>query len=212
MNPTNKMTMGDAIENIYGEEYFHYLKNRGLIRKLVRKIYLNDIRKYCIGKTIDFGCGVGELLKILPEGSVGFEVNRIAIEYCRSAGLQVEYYDPVADDYQLSMIQPGMFFTFTMNHVLEHLDDSQQIIKKIFSSCHRLGIKRIVFTVPGTKGFKLDKTHQTFIDKNYLQANGILDNKLYSMKVCKYFPVNWSAFSRYFTHNELRLVWEKAYD
>jgi hypothetical protein len=212
VTPAKKLIMAESIEQLYGEEYFQYLKNRGFVRRQIRKIYLNDIRKYCIGKTIDFGCGIGELLKILPQGSIGFEVNRTAIEYCKSIGLHVEHYDPDADHYEFKMIPQGVYSSFTMNHVLEHLDNSQEIIKRIFESCHRLGIKRIVITVPGVKGFKLDKTHRTFIDKKYLAEHGIPDHKLYSIIVFKYFPVNWPTFSRYFTHNELRLVFEKTYD
>ena len=59
------------IKEIYSKKYYEYLKNRSKIRKWLRLYYLRDINKYCIGKTIDFGCGVGELLKILPEDSIG---------------------------------------------------------------------------------------------------------------------------------------------
>ena len=202
--------MSQTADELYAQEYFDYLKNRGVIRKFVRKLYLNDIRKYCKGKTIDFGCGVGQLLSMLPKGSVGYEVNKIAVDYCNAQGLHVEYYDPQADNYRFEMIPQNVYTTFTMNHVLEHIADSQETIKKIFESCNRLGIKRIVFTVPGVKGFKLDKTHETFIDKNYLADNGLLANKYYKLKVSKYFPINWKRFSHYFTHNELRLVFNSS--
>jgi 2-polyprenyl-3-methyl-5-hydroxy-6-metoxy-1,4-benzoquinol methylase len=59
----------------YADEYFQYLQGRTALRKFLRNAYLRDIRKYCQGKTIDFGCGVGDLLLMLPSGSVGFEVN-----------------------------------------------------------------------------------------------------------------------------------------
>jgi endonuclease IV len=96
-----------------------------------------------------------------------------------------------------------------MNHVLEHLENSFQVINKIFDSCDRLGIKRVVFTVPGHKGYKSDATHQTFINMDYLTETGITDNKYYQLRVNKYFPVNSEGFSRFFTHNELRLVFDK---
>ena len=201
--------MAEAMQELYGEEYFGYLQNRGSIRKLVRKIYLRDIRNRCEGKTIDFGCGVGELLKILPAGSVGYEVNPMAVAYCRRSGLDVSLYDPEEDNYEFRFISPGRFTTFTMNHVLEHIPDSASSIKKIFESCARLGIARSVFTVPGIKGYAADKTHRTFIDKKYLSASGILEDEHYQLVEDKYFPFNWGAVGKYFRHNELRLVFDR---
>lgn len=201
--------MTATAEEIYSKEYFEYLHNRSAFRKKVRTIYLNDIRKYCIGKTIDFGCGVGELLKTLPEGSIGYEVNKVVVDFSQKNGLNIHLYVPEEDNYEFKMIEPGKYETFTMNHVLEHLENSSEVMKNIFESCERLGIKRIVFTVPGHKGYQTDSTHQTFINMNYLIKNGVTDNKYYQLKLNKYFPVNSEAFSRLFTHNELRLVFDK---
>ena len=199
-------------ENLYSQEYFEYLRNRGSLRKFIRKFYLRDIRKYCMGKSIDFGCGTGELLAMLPTGSVGFEINQVAVDFCKSLGLDVRLYHPAEDDYRFEMFTKDGYNTFTMNHVLEHLENSYAIIQKIFESCNRLGIKRIVFTVPGLKGFRSDKTHITFIDKKYFENNGLLGNKYYRLIISKYFPVNSAKFSHYFTHNELRLVFDKRND
>jgi hypothetical protein len=55
-----------------------------------------------------------------------------------------------------------------MNHVLEHIEHADLVIARIFESCYRLGISRIIFTVSGFKGFKSDPTHRTFIDVRYL--------------------------------------------
>ena len=200
--------MNEPSENLYKEEYFEYLHQRNSFRKFIRKFYLRDIKSYCIKKTIDFGCGVGELLSTLPEGSIGFEVNPVAVEYCRSNGLRVEYYDPGEDNYQFNMLEKGNYSTFTMNHVLEHIEDVHIVIARIFESCYRLGINRIVFTIPGQKGFKSDATHRTFIDLNYLSEQNLLNNKYYQLMRSKYFPVNWKKFSQFFTHNELRLIFD----
>ena len=201
--------MTATAEETYSQEYFDYLHNRSSFRKKIRSIYLQDIKKYCIGKTIDFGCGVGELLKMLPEGSVGFEVNKVVVDFCKRKGLNIHLYVPETDNYDFNMIAPGSYETFTMNHVLEHLENSYQVMNRIFESCNRLGIKRIVFTVPGHKGYQSDKTHHTFINMDYITKTGVTDNKYYKLIVNKYFPINAEAFSRYFTHNELRLIFDK---
>jgi 2-polyprenyl-3-methyl-5-hydroxy-6-metoxy-1,4-benzoquinol methylase len=201
--------MTQTPENLYADEYFEYLRNRNLLRRLVRKFYLNDIRSFCVGKTIDFGCGIGELLTILPGGSIGFEINQVAVKFCKSKGLNVEEYNPDEDNYRFTMIDPGEYSTFTMNHVLEHIENSHEVIMKIFTSCNRLGIKRIVFTVPGYRGYKSDKTHRTFIDKKYFANQGLLNDAHYVLKKAKYFPVNNAKFGHYFMHNELKLVFDK---
>jgi hypothetical protein len=96
-----------------------------------------------------------------------------------------------------------------MNHVLEHLEHAHETIRKIFQSCAGIGIRRIVFTVPGEKGFKMDKTHITFIDLDYFLNNGLLDNKFYKLSHSGYFPFNSKKAGRYFRHNELRLIFDK---
>jgi len=201
--------MKSGTDQMYGEEYLAYLRDRNVVRKLLRKLYLLDIRSYCTGKTIEFGCGTGELLELLPAGSVGYEVNTEAVNYCRSKNLNVEFYNPAEDDYAFRNIPQETYLTFTMNHVLEHLEDPHLVIKKIFESCNRLGIKRIVFTVPGPKGFRSDKTHLTFIDQKYFRRYGLFENHYFKLRMYKYFPINISSFGRIFTHNELRIVFDK---
>lgn len=201
--------MAETTSLLYAEEYFDYLHKRTFLQRVARKAYLRDIKSYCTGATIDFGCGVGELLKILPKGSIGFEINRVAVNYCLTQGLNVMLYEPETDDYKLTPVQVNTFQSFTMNHVLEHTENTKHVIEKIFESCARLGIHRIVFTVPGIKGYKSDKTHRTFIDPSFLKKNDLLNNVYYTLKKYKYFPFNSPIVSRYFTHNELRLIFDK---
>lgn len=193
----------------YSEEYYKYLQNRSGARKFVRKLYLSDIKRYCLGRTLDFGCGVGELLKILPKGSRGYEVNKVLVDSCQKSGLPIFFYDAEKDNYRFEDIEHGYYGSFTMNHVLEHLENSSEVIDKIFSACSRLGIKRIVFTVPGYKGFLSDKTHLTFIDEDYFMNNGLFDNKYYQLRKLKYFPFNIKLISKIFIHNELRIVFDE---
>jgi hypothetical protein len=80
-----------------------------------------------------------------------FEVNKVVVEFCKKNGLNVNLYIPEEDNYNFHD-RTRTIQTFTMNHVLEHLEQSSNMIIKIFESCHRLGIIRIVFTVPGHKG------------------------------------------------------------
>ena len=201
--------MKEAAEALYQEEYFEYLYQRNSFRKFIRQFYLKNIARFCIGKTIDFGCGIGNLLHYLPQGSMGLEINPVAVAYCQQHEIPVSLYHPSEDQYNLSSIEPGVFKSFTMNHVLEHLDESYQTIEKLFETCHRLEIERIVFTVPGKKGFDSDKTHMTFIDRSYFEKHGLFADPRYRLRKSYYFPFNTSFMSRFFVHNELRLIFDK---
>jgi SAM-dependent methyltransferase len=194
---------------LYAEQYFEYLRHRSGWRKQVRQLYLRDIRQECTGKTIDLGCGVGELLKWLPEGSIGLEINSFAVRYCQAQGLDVALYDPASDDYRLDGFDQRGFSTLTMNHVLEHLDNPAQVLFKLFESGKRLSIQRFVFTVPGWKGYLSDPTHRTFIDIGYLEKSGVFKYPHYRLLRAKYFPLNHIFFSNKLTHNELRIVFER---
>ena len=47
-----------------------------------------------------------------------------------------------------------------------------------------------------------------FIDVTYLEKHGLTENEFYRLEVKKRFPLNSELFGRYFTHNELRLVFD----
>ncbi|MDQ3015391.1 MAG: class I SAM-dependent methyltransferase [Bacteroidota bacterium] len=201
--------MTEATDPLYSQDYFEYLHNRSPVRRWIRTFYLKDITQYCIGKCIDFGCGTGELMKILPDGSIGFEINPVAVAFCRSQGLDVAVYDPELDDYSFNMIPSNTYSTFTMNHVLEHIEDAHQVIRKIFKNCSRLGVQRIVFTVPGIAGYRSDATHRTFIDGKYMEAHDLTTEQEYKLTHSKYFPFNHENVGRFFTHNELRFIFDR---
>jgi len=98
----------------YDQKYTNYQLNRGIIRKKIRKIYLKNILKYVIGKTIDFGCGIGELLSLLPEKSIGYDINEATVKYCKKKGLNVEHYSPEIDNYELNRVKPGIYSTLIL--------------------------------------------------------------------------------------------------
>jgi hypothetical protein len=161
------------------------------------------------GRAIDFGCGIGDLLKILPPGSIGLEVNQATVDYCRGRGLDVNLYEPAHDNYELKFLEPGRFTTFIVSHVLEHLEGADHVFRKMLSSCSRLRIKRAILVVPGAKGFAYDKTHRTFIDNNYIRQNQLENVAGYTISLKKHFPFNAAWAGRYFTHNEFVLVYDK---
>lgn len=197
-------------EKLYAEDYTAYQLERSAFRRWIRNnLYIRNMVRFATGPTIDFGCGVGEVLERLPTGSVGLEVNEVTVAYCRSRGLDVRFYDPETDDYQLGDFVPGRYKSLLMAHVLEHLTDSHEVIRKLLGAGGRLGLERLIFVVPGVKGFQHDATHQTFLDKAYFGQHNLYQTNGYRVIHQAYFPVNSRWFSSLFTHNELVTVYER---
>lgn len=193
----------------YDKDYTEYQHNRSWLRKRIRRIYLRHVLLYVKGKTIDLGCGVGELLTMLPSGSVGFEINEATVRYCRGMGLPVTLYDPFSDGYRFSGVSAGAFTTVVMAHVLEHLDDSAIVLRTILQSCFRLGIERVIIIVPGPKGFRYDKTHRTFINRQFFTDHVLDEVAGYRITTANHFPLPFHWVGNFFAHNELTVVYER---
>ena len=196
-------------ENRYNENYTRYQSDRGWLRWYLRTPYLNDVLKYVTGRTIDLGCGTGRLLSLLPEGSLGLDINPASVDYCRHKSLNAQVYDPGKDHFALSTVQPGEFKTLTMIHVLEHLENPAEALGKLTAACNRLLINRIVVKVPGKKGFLFDNTHKTFVDLDFIKLNKLVSLNNFKLNVSYYFPLNIRALGNYFTHHELTLIYDR---
>ncbi|MGM0600241.1 MAG: methyltransferase domain-containing protein [Candidatus Rifleibacteriota bacterium] len=193
-------------KTIYANKYLHYQENRGILRKIVRQFYLNKIASYCLGNSVDIGCGNGTLLQILDKNSVGFEVNKEAVEFCRRKKLIV-FEIPEKNPWKtIRNHLPRNCQTIIMNHVLEHIENPAIYFNQLLSFAVNEGIKRIVLVSPGKKGFLSDKTHISFITSNWFKKHKFIER--YSLKIVKnlFFPVNSYKFGQLFTHNEWHLV------
>lgn len=195
-------------DQMYDEQYTNYQTNRGLLKSFVRSYYVRKAATMTTGRVLDFGCGVGDLLKLLGNGSVGLECNSSTIKHLEVKGLHAIEYDGFSDDWNLGVIpEVEVFDTMVMSHFLEHFERPFEILNKVILSSCRLGVTRFVIIVPGESGFKLDKTHRYFIKKlellNFLKSRD--DIKIVYVKL---FPFNFDFISRFFPHNELQVVFE----
>ena len=197
----------------YGRSYTHYqIKKRGPARRLAREFYLKATLGLLKGKTIDFGCGPGELLGKLPEGSIGLEINKFSVVHGQSMGLNIQHYDPQKDRYQLSDLEPGRYDSLILSHVLEHLENPKQVLRSLLRSARRLKLKRVVIIIPGKKGFFLDPTHKTYISPNFFKKNKLDLAEGYKLVRQKYFPVDIKILERLFTYLELQVVYDNKSD
>lgn len=196
-----------AIQNSeFGSDYTAYQVNRSWIRRKLRTIFLNRAASLCEGRALDFGCGIGELLRMLGKGSVGLEVNPHTVEYCRNAGLPVTLYEPEKDAYTLDCVAAGQFDTLIVSHVLEHLDRPDLILRTLFASARRIGVRRVVVIVPGPAGYASDRTHKTFIDRSYLDARVMAGLDGIHLAKLQYFPFPHKIFGELFKYNEMIAV------
>src|SRR5258705_7741886 len=112
-------------------------RRRHPLRRLVKRLYLNNILSEVSGPTIDFGCGAGQLLARLPVGSVGLEINPYLVQELRRTGLNVLSYNPEEDQFLLREFQADYYRTMVIAHVIEHFSDSAQTMRRIWSACRR---------------------------------------------------------------------------
>ena len=189
----------------FGSSYTNYQLDRSWLRKRVRQFYLRKAASLVQGATLDFGCGVGELLRLLPGGSRGLEYNRATVDYCRSQGLSVDYYDGFEDDWALSSVLDGATFeSMVISHVLEHLDDPMDKFRKLLTAAASFDVRRVLVIVPGKAGYRFDPTHLTFVDQEMLIA--AVETTDFTLESSGYYPGNIRGIGDWFTYHELQMV------
>ena len=185
-------------------------RSRNPLRKLVKHFYLNHILRDVQGRAVDFGCGAGQLLQKLAPGSIGLEVNPSLVSALQSGGLNVKRYDPAYDELSFLELSPGFYGTFIMAHVLEHFENAADSLKKILKACGRLDIDRVIVVLPGKKGYMYDTTHRTFVNRDYLVSNDLLECEGYTIADMHYFPINLEWVGSYFTFHDFKVVYTRS--
>lgn len=194
---------------LYGEGYTRYQLERGSVRKFVRRIYLDAAVRRLRGSTVDFGCGVGELLRRLPAGSLGLEINPVSVEHCRSRGLDAVVYDGDTDGWSLGVLDPGRGLqSLVISHVLEHLERPMDKLTLLLRACGRLGISRVLVIVPGPRGYESDDTHRTFIDLEMLADPNVVEGTGFALSNSRYFPGNVRFLGDFLPHHELQVAFD----
>lgn len=179
------------------------------LRSIIKRFYLDSALRDLHGPTIDFGCGAGQMLQRLPQGSTGIEINPVLVETLRKRGFDVRAYDAVADDFAFSGFDEERYKSLVISHVLEHFADASAVMHKMWGACRRLGIDTIVAIVPGRKGYASDPTHKTFITQRWLQDKGLEECAGYYLDSLEYFPINTPAIGNFFIFHEMKMVYRR---
>ncbi|MBO9577372.1 MAG: methyltransferase domain-containing protein [Microbacteriaceae bacterium] len=208
MDDVSEATNEAAGGRTAGEDYAQRLTRLGDARwKRVLNVqapYHADLRKQDLGATLDIGCGIGRLLAVLPEGSVGVDHNPHSIAIARSRGLDAYTSEAFLADPEVA--RPGRFDSFLAAHLVEHLEYpvALEIMRGYLPFLKPGG--RILFITPQERGFASDATHITFTDWDALRRLcadlGLAVERQWSIP----FP-RWVG--KVFTHNEFRLIARK---
>ena len=193
----------------YDGRYTRYQSDRSDLRKWVRGFYPRSAARLVRGPTIDFGCGIGELLRVLPEGSTGLELNAATVEHCVAQGLDVLHYDADDDGWSMSPLRATgrRYGSMVMSHVLEHLDRPVECLNRLLLAARGLGVERALVIVPGRSGYGTDATHLTFVDLPMLSRPEAVAGTGFALADAHYFPGNLRALGNLFPHHELRALY-----
>jgi 2-polyprenyl-3-methyl-5-hydroxy-6-metoxy-1,4-benzoquinol methylase len=161
--------------------------------------YRRAIEAMNLGKTIDIGCGVGRILAWLDKDSIGLDHNPKSIEICLSKNLNAFTSEKFSEITHSKKIDMKSFDNLLLAHVLEHLEDKEQIeiIESYLPFLKKNG--GVFIITPQEAGHASDPTHVTFTDfKRVKEILGELNLEVTSQKT---FPLP-RVFGRYFKYNE----------
>lgn len=154
--------------NVRFENYFSHLKRISLLGRIYKKFISSPILYFCarrFGKNIiEIGSGIGSgVLGSFPKHVQGLDINPIAVEFCKTAGLKVQL---VKDNGDFPVLD-GVFDVCVLDNVLEHIADPRRTLNE----CYRITKKNggLVIAVPGVRGFKSDSDHKIFYDATALR-------------------------------------------
>jgi hypothetical protein len=139
-----------------------------------------DIPRDFPGTILDFGCALGDAIPVYREafpnsGFLGLDHSESAVSKCRST------YGEVAEFIHGDQNDVPPVDVIIASHILEHIDNDQEVATKLLSCCRDLYI-----VVPFREN-PLCKEHVHYYDENYYRSVGE-----YSWKVFPKLPGNWT--------------------
>jgi methionine biosynthesis protein MetW len=110
-------------------------------------LYLQSVKN---GKILDFGCGNGWILDNLKEAGwdcYGLDFDKKAVDFCLSKGLKVNTGDIHSQNY------PDNYFdAITINHVIEHVHDVDELLRSCSQKLKKGG--RLIIATPNSANWQ----------------------------------------------------------
>lgn len=115
------------------------------------------------GRLLDIGCGNGHLISRLQKYGwqvEGIDFDEQAVAYCQSKGLNVK-----VGDLQSQQYPDDTFDILTLNHVIEHISDTEALLSECFRILKKGG--SLVIATPNTKSM----LHEGHFGRNWLSLD-----------------------------------------
>lgn len=150
------------------EDYFAHLNRISTLGRIYKRFVSSPVLFRCARRfgphVVEIGSGTGSgVLGTYPGRVDGLEINPLAVEYCRSRGLNARLIKvgeafPVAD---------GAYDACVLDNVLEHIEDPRQTLDE----CYRITGKSggLIIAVPGLCGYASDPDHKKHYDADALR-------------------------------------------
>lgn len=141
--------------------YHDYLLKRSRLGLLYRtNILYPRIAPYLVGRTLDIGCGIGDMLGFRP-GTIGVDINPNNVAYCQRNGYEAHLMEqdrlPFPD---------ASFDSAILDNVLEHIAEPGPLLGEIYRILPADGT--LIIGVPGELGYASDDDHKIFYDEHAL--------------------------------------------
>ena len=141
------------------ESYFAHLNQISLLGKVYKRYFSSRVIYYLAksfgNKIAEIGSGTGNgILGAYPETVTGFEINSLAVDYCKNNNLNVHL---IYEDKPYP-VQDREFDVCVLDNVLEHLSEPMSLLNECARITHQNA--GLVIVVPGHKGFLRDSDHK----------------------------------------------------
>lgn len=149
--------------NDQNDRYFEYLKGRTRLGAWYgAHVLYPKLARRLSGRTLDIGCGIGDMLSFRP-GTVGVDINPRIVAHCRSIGLEAHLMEG-----DRLPFDADSFDSVLMDTVLEHVAQAQPMPQEAGRVLVPGG--RLLVGVPGQRGWDSDPDRKVYYDEQSLPA------------------------------------------
>ena len=139
--------------------YFAHLTKISFLGRIYKRYFSSRVILYLAknfgSKIAEIGSGTGNgVLGAYPKVVTGFEINALAVDFCRGKNLNVHL---VYEDKPYPVLD-GEFDVCVLDNVLEHLSEPMSLLNECARITHQNA--GLVIVVPGHKGFLRDSDHK----------------------------------------------------
>jgi SAM-dependent methyltransferase len=150
------------------EQYFAHLNSISNLGRIYKHYFTSQIL-FCQAKKFgdkiaEIGSGTGNgILGAYPNQVVGFEINPLAVSFCKNKNLVVHR----VDENKKYPAQDGEFDVCVLDNVLEHLAEPSFVLQECARITHENA--GLIIAVPGDKGFLQDSDHKKHYKEQVLK-------------------------------------------